>query len=167
MPDWLVSEFCAEACCWFWFWASPPLFPLPVDPWDPGWAEVELGADAAFSSLAVAGEACAASPGRMYLGKSSLFSAGLILSSCSVKLKSGGNSRPFGSRVFCSRSSSKKLWAQAWRGVIRSEGVYSRRRATRSIASDGVRALNTWRLKGWKLKVEYFFETIKYSLRDF
>lgn len=64
-------------------------------------------------------------------------------SPCSVKLNKGGSSLPYGSRVFVSRSSSKKVWAQAWSGEIRDEGVYSSSRDTRSIASGGVRARNT------------------------
>lgn len=81
----------------------------------------------------------------MYLGISMGLSTGWIRSSCSVKLKSGGNSRPLGSRVPCSRSSWKNECAHACNGVIRNEGVYSSSRATRSIASGGVRALNTWK----------------------
>ena len=63
---------------------------------------------------------------------------------CSVKLKRRGKSRPFGSLVPGSRSSSKKVWAQAWRGVILALGVYSSRRDTRSIASGLVLARNTY-----------------------
>ena len=66
-----------------------------------------------------------------------------INSPCSVKLNNGGSSLPYGSRVFVSRSSSKKVWAHAWSGEIRDEGVYSSSRDTRSIASGGVRARNT------------------------
>lgn len=65
------------------------------------------------------------------------------VSPCSVKLKSGGNSLPLGSRVFGSRSSLKKAWAQACSGEMREEGVYSNRRDTRSMASGGVRVRNT------------------------
>lgn len=79
----------------------------------------------------------------MYLGISMLLRIGWIRSSCSVKLKSGGNSRPLGNRVPCSRNSLKNECAHACSGVMRSEGVYSSNRATRSIASGGVRALNT------------------------
>lgn len=79
----------------------------------------------------------------MYLGISMLLRTGWIRNSWSVKLKSGGSSRPLGSRVPCSRSSLKNECAHACRGVIRNDGVYSNNRATRSIASGGVRALNT------------------------
>lgn len=79
----------------------------------------------------------------MYLGISMLLRIGWIRSSCSVKLKRGGNSRPLGNRVPCSRNSLKNECAHACSGVMRSEGVYSNSRATRSIASGGVRALNT------------------------
>lgn len=79
----------------------------------------------------------------MYFGISMGLSTGWIRSSCSVKLKSGGNSRPLGSRVPCSRSSWKNECAHACSGVMRNDGVYSNSRATRSIASGGVRALNT------------------------
>lgn len=61
----------------------------------------------------------------------------------SVKLKSGGSGLPFGNRVLPSRSSSKKLWAQACSGEMRDDGVYSSRRDTRSMASGGVRARKT------------------------
>lgn len=79
----------------------------------------------------------------MYLGISMLLRIGWIRSSCSVKLKSGGNSRPLGNRVPCSRNSLKNECAHACSGVMRNDGVYSNSRATRSIASGGVRALNT------------------------
>lgn len=54
---------------------------------------------------------------------------------------------PLGRRVLGSRSSWKKAWAQAWSGLIRDDGVYSSRLATSSIASGGVRALNTYKKK--------------------
>lgn len=60
-----------------------------------------------------------------------------------MKLKSGGNSFPFGSFEFDSRSSLKNGWAQASSGVIRALGVYSSSRDTNCIASSGVRARNT------------------------
>lgn len=72
-----------------------------------------------------------------------LLESWIINSPCSVKLNNGGSSLPYGSRVFVSRSSSKKVWAHAWSGEIRDEGVYSSSRDTRSIASGGVRARNT------------------------
>lgn len=62
---------------------------------------------------------------------------------CSVKLNNGGNSFPFGRRVFGSRNSLKKGWAQACNGLIRDDGVYSKSLATNSIASGGVLARNT------------------------
>ena len=62
---------------------------------------------------------------------------------CGVKLNNGGSSRPLGRRVEGSRSSSKKLCAQACSGVIRLDGVYSSSVLTRSIASGGVRGRNT------------------------
>jgi len=68
---------------------------------------------------------------------------GWMRSSCSVKLKSGGNSLPLGSRVEASLSSSKKLWAQASKGVMRELGVYSSNLPTSSIASGGVRGRKT------------------------
>lgn len=102
-------------------WSPPPLPPPPPPPPPPG--------------LSV--DDC------MYLGISMGFSTGWIRSSCSVKLKSGGSSRPLGSRVPCSRSSWKNECAHACSGVIRRDGVYSSNRATKSIASGGVRALNT------------------------
>lgn len=61
-------------------------------------------------------------------------------------MKRGGSSRPLGSLVLGSRSSSKKLWAHASNGVILDDGVYSRRRETNSIASGGVRGRNTCNL---------------------
>lgn len=64
---------------------------------------------------------------------------------CSVKLKRGGSSFPFGSRVFGSLNSWKKGCAHACRGLILEEGVYSNNRATSSIASGGVLARNTWK----------------------
>lgn len=98
-----------------------PLLPATGSDWPPAFSEV-----------------C------MYLGFRIEFKDGWIRSSYSVKLNKGGSSRPFGNRVPCSRSSSKKGWAHASNGVIRPDGVYSRRPATNSIASGGVRALNTW-----------------------
>lgn len=71
------------------------------------------------------------------------FSWGWIDSSVVLKLKSGGRSRPLGSRVFGWRSSSKKAWAQASSGERRDAGVYSSRREQRAMASGGVRGLNT------------------------
>lgn len=62
---------------------------------------------------------------------------------CSVKLNNGGNSLPLGKRVFGSLNSLKKECAQACKGLIREDGVYSNSRATNSIASGGVRARNT------------------------
>ena len=61
-----------------------------------------------------------------------------------MKLKSEGNSRPLGMRDPGCRSSLKNGWAHASMGLMREEGVYSKRRLTRSIASRGVRGLNTW-----------------------
>lgn len=63
---------------------------------------------------------------------------------CSVKLNSGGNSFPFGSRWLHSLSSLKNGWAHACRGEIRAFGVYSNSRETSAIASGGVRARNTY-----------------------
>lgn len=60
-----------------------------------------------------------------------------------MKLNSGGNSRPFGKTLLPSRSSLKKGWAQACKGVILAPGVYSSRRETNAIASGGVRTRNT------------------------
>ncbi|KYM97090.1 hypothetical protein ALC62_12198 [Cyphomyrmex costatus] len=61
----------------------------------------------------------------IYLGISMLLRIGWIRSSCSVKLKSGGNSRPLGNRVPCSRNSLKNECAHACNGVMRNDGVYS------------------------------------------
>ena len=60
-----------------------------------------------------------------------------------VKLNKGGSSRLLGSRELGSRSSSKKVCAQASMGDILREGVYSSRRLTTSMASGGVRGRNT------------------------
>lgn len=79
----------------------------------------------------------------IYFGIRIEFNVGCIWSSCSVKLNRGGSSRPFGNLVPCSLNSLKKEWAQACNGVILNDGVYSKSRATSSIASGGVRALNT------------------------
>jgi hypothetical protein len=76
-------------------------------------------------------------------GMSTDSSEGWILSSCSVKLNSGGNSLLLGSRVPGSRNSLKNGWPQAWRGVMRDDGVYSNSRDTNSMASGGVRVRNT------------------------
>lgn len=62
---------------------------------------------------------------------------------CVVKLKRGGLSRPLGSLRVGTRSSSKKAWAQASRGVSRAVGVYSSNREHRAIASGGVFGRNT------------------------
>ena len=67
-----------------------------------------------------------------------------ILSSESVKLNKGGRSRPLGSFVAGSRSSSKKVCAHACSGEILADGVYSSKRETRSMASGEVRARNTF-----------------------
>ena len=62
---------------------------------------------------------------------------------CWVKLNSEGNSLPLGIRDPGCRSSLKNGWAHASMGLMREDGVYSRRWLTRSIASGGVRGLNT------------------------
>ena len=62
---------------------------------------------------------------------------------CDVKLNNSGNSRPLGILVEGCRNSSKKGCAQASIAVIRLDGVYSNSRLTRSMASAGVRGLNT------------------------
>ena len=95
---------------------------------------------------------------RMCAGIRMPFSSFWMLNSCSVKLKSGGSSRVLGNRVSGSRNSSKKECAQAWRGVIRNDGVYSRSRATNSIASGGVRALKTWKQR------EKYFQKLENKL---
>ena len=77
-----------------------------------------------------------------------LFNAGWMLSSCGVKLKRGGKSRPFGNLLLGSRSSSKKLWAHASKGVMRADGVYSKSLLTKWMASGGVRGRNTL-FHGW------------------
>lgn len=64
-----------------------------------------------------------------------------------LKLKSNGNSRPLGSRVFGWRSSSKKACEQASNGENREAGVYSSKREHRVMASGGVRGLNTWKTR--------------------
>lgn len=64
-----------------------------------------------------------------------------------LKLKRNGNSRPFGSRVFGWRSSSKKACEQASNGENREAGVYSSKREHRVMASGGVRGLNTWKTR--------------------
>lgn len=58
----------------------------------------------------------------------------IIFLPCSVKLNNGGSSLP---NNFAPGSLSllKNLWAHAWRGVMRADGVYTKRRDTRSIAS--------------------------------
>ena len=66
-------------------------------------------------------------------------------SPCWAKLKSEGNSMPLGMRDPGCRSSLKNGWAHASMGLMREEGVYSKSRLTRSIASGGVRGLNTYR----------------------
>ena len=73
------------------------------------------------------------------LHESSLFT----ILPCGEKLKSIGNSLPFGSRELGSRSSSKKACAQASNGEILADGIYSNRRLTTCIASGGVRGRNT------------------------
>lgn len=68
-----------------------------------------------------------------------------------VKLKSDGFSLPLGSLTLGSRSSSKKVCAQASRGVRRAVGVYSSRREHKAMASGGVRGRKTcdkWRIRG-------------------
>ena len=60
-----------------------------------------------------------------------------------MKLKSGGRSRPFGSFVLGSRSSSKKQCAQDSTGISLVDGVYSSNLLHRLIASGGVLGLNT------------------------
>jgi hypothetical protein len=56
---------------------------------------------------------------RAWAGMSRALSVGLARSSVSVKLKSGGRSRPLGRRIDGSRSSSKNGWAQHSIGLIR------------------------------------------------
>lgn len=63
--------------------------------------------------------------------------------SCSEKSKIGGTGLPFGSLQLGCRNSSKNVWAHAWNGDNRALGVYSKRRETRSTASEGVRGRNT------------------------
>ena len=60
-----------------------------------------------------------------------------------MKLKSGGRSRPFGSFVLGSRSSSKKQCAQDSTGISLVDGVYSSNLLHKLIASGGVLGLNT------------------------
>lgn len=60
-----------------------------------------------------------------------------------LKLNSGGNSRPFGSRVFASLSSAKKLCAHASTGDSRLEGVYSNSLLQSNVASGGTRGRKT------------------------
>lgn len=62
---------------------------------------------------------------------------------CGEKLNKTGSSLPLGNRVLGSRNSSKNACAQASRGEIRADGMYSSRRLTTCIASGGVRGLNT------------------------
>ena len=126
MFDWLGSVFCVVEAVVVAALASLELpLALAAAPPASDWAAVW------FSGVCIC------------FGSNAELSAGWIRNSCSVKLNRGGKWRPFGSNVFWRRSSSKNECAHACRGVIRSDGVYSRRRATRSIASGGVRALNT------------------------
>lgn len=69
-----------------------------------------------------------------------------------MKLKSGGRSRPFGSFVLGSRSSSKKQCAQDSTGISLVDGVYSSNLLHRLIASGGVLGLNTC---NWKFAFAY------------
>lgn len=64
-----------------------------------------------------------------------------------MKLKSGGNSRPFGSFVLGSRSSSKKQCAQDSTGMSLVDGVYSNNLLHKLIASGGVLGLKTCKLE--------------------
>lgn len=78
-----------------------------------------------------------------------------------VKLKREGFSLPLGSLTLGSRSSSKKEWAQASRGVSRAVGVYSSRREQRAMASGGVRGRNTWKpiihkVRWWQRSYQVF-----------
>jgi len=59
----------------------------------------------------------------------------------------GGRGFPLGRRVVGCRSSSKYGWTQASSGARRRVGVYSNSCPTRSIASDDVRGLNTYKGK--------------------
>lgn len=80
---------------------------------------------------------------RAWAGMSMEAREGLLDNSWVVKLKREGLSLPLGSLTLGSRSSSKKEWAQASRGVRRAVGVYSSRREHRAMASGGVRGRNT------------------------
>lgn len=80
---------------------------------------------------------------RAWAGMSMEAKEGLLDSSWVVKLKSEGFSRPLGSLMLGSRSSSKKECAHASRGVRRAVGVYSSRREHKAMASGGVRGRNT------------------------
>jgi len=63
------------------------------------------------------------------------------------KLNMGGRGFPLGRRVDGCRSSSKYGWTHASSGARRRVGVYSNSCPTRSIASDDVRGLNTYKGK--------------------
>lgn len=71
------------------------------------------------------------------------FKLGIMLSSCGVRLKRGGKSRPLGSLLLGSRSSSKNVCAHASSGDMRVDGVYSSSLLVRCMASGGVRGRNT------------------------
>ena len=58
-------------------------------------------------------------------------------------MNKGGSSRPFVNLVSGSLNSLKNEWAHACKGVIRCDGVYSSNFETNSMASGGVRCLNT------------------------
>jgi hypothetical protein len=60
-----------------------------------------------------------------------------------LKRREMGSFLPEGSTVLGSRSSSKKVWAHASSGDTRAVGSYCRILETKSIASGGVRDLNT------------------------
>ena len=64
-----------------------------------------------------------------------------------MKLKSGGSSRPLGSFVLGSRSSSKKQCAQDSTGMSLVDGVYSSNLLHKFIASGGVLGLKTCKIE--------------------
>lgn len=122
--------------------------------------ELPLGPAAALVDSAGCSSLLAFSDVCIYFGINTEFNDGLIRNSCSVKLNSGGNARPFGKTAPGCRRSLKKGWAQAANGVIRNGGVYSNKRATSSIASGGVRALNTCRKSTSTIYISY--ESLRY-----
>lgn len=73
-----------------------------------------------------------------------------------MKLKSGGNDRPFGNLWSGSLNSSKNAWAHACKGDTLSDGVYSSNTDTNSTASAGVRIRKTFTNDAFELTHRIF-----------